>query len=269
MVAMDVIIYLIVFYIGACLGRYVLILTKKKEEENSSHLHCDRCGKKGDWKQNIPILGYLIVKEKCACGKHINLFKEFFTEFAFGSIFFLLCTIFPIGIEEAKSYEIVICVFSFIYIGILMVIAAIDKKEHSVKKGALLIGFIMESIYMLYCYIMKDISLYVNLAYLLLLFILLMIDTILLRKKGKSNYTIQILMLAMYMILFTQEKIFLITVIFTLLICAVYLLIKKLMKKRMKYKKYKKEEVGLPIGFYLCITNIICFIFINLIGWKI
>ena len=155
-------------------------------------------------------------------------------------------------------------IFSIIYLLVLIGIAIIDKKEHKISKKILLVGFIVEAIQIIYLYINNKYHLIEYLIYLVIFVILLIIDTIIIRKKGESLYVLQILMLCMYMAIFTDKYIFAVTVIYTLLVIVLYILIGKIstIKKRRVIKKQNAKELAkLPIGFYLCIADILVLIY--------
>ena len=69
----------------------------------------------------------------------------------------------------------------------------------------------------------------------------------------KEKYFIQILYLSLYIIIFCGSKLYILTVIMTLLTIAIYKIINK-----------KKEE-KLAIGFFLCVSNIILIIISNIL----
>ena len=155
-------------------------------------------------------------------------------------------------------------IFSLIYLLVLIGIAIIDKKEHKISKKILLVGFIVEAIQIIYLYINNKYHLIEYLIYLAIFIILLVIDTFIIRKKGESLYVLQILMLCMYMAIFTDKYIFAVTVIYTLLVIGLYILIGKIStirKRRVIKKQNAKELAKLPIGFYLCIADILVLIY--------
>ena len=155
-------------------------------------------------------------------------------------------------------------IFSLIYLLVLIGIAIIDKKEHKISKKILLVGFIVEAIQIIYLYINNKYHLIEYLIYLAIFIILLVIDTVIIRKKGESLYVLQILMLCMYMAIFTDKYIFAVTVIYTLLVIGLYILIGRIStirKRRVIKKQNAKELAKLPIGFYLCIADILVLIY--------
>ena len=155
-------------------------------------------------------------------------------------------------------------IFSIIYLLVLIGIAIIDKKEHKISKKILLVGFIVEAIQIIYLYINNKYHLIEYLIYLAIFIILLVIDTVIIRKKGESLYVLQILMLCMYMAIFTDKYIFAVTVIYTLLVIGLYILIGRIStirKRRVIKKQNAKELAKLQIGFYLCIADILVLIY--------
>ncbi len=155
-------------------------------------------------------------------------------------------------------------IFSLIYLLVLIGIAIIDKKEHKISKKILLVGFIVEAIQIIYLYVNNKYHLIEYLIYLVIFVILLIIDTIIIRKKGESLYVLQILMLCMYMAIFTDKYIFAVTVIYTLVVIGLYILIGRIStirKRRVIKKQNSKELAKLPIGFYLCIADILVLIY--------
>ena len=68
----------------------------------------------------------------------------------------------------------------------------------------------------------------------------------------------------MLLVTYTYESVVVLTITFSLLAIGIKLLLNKVLTK--KYKGIKKERVAhkpIPVGFYLCVTNIITFIIVN------
>lgn len=128
---------------------------------------------------------------------------------------------------------------------------------------------------MLYLYILEDANIYRYVIYLIVMLILVAAETIYLKKKAKNCYPIEVVNLCIYMAIFSGEDLLLLTVIYTLLAIAISLLLHKMIYHKKKANissldKISKEELEekkevLPIGFYLCITNIILVIFTQFI----
>lgn len=105
--------------------------------------------------------------------------------------------------------------------------AGIDKESRNINKSVLMYGVIISIMYMIYLYIIENTSIYRYAIYLIFFILLLVLDTITLRKKAKNSYTYSILMVVLIMAIFTSEYITVLTVITTLLAISIYLLTKK------------------------------------------
>ena len=130
-----------------------------------------------------------------------------------------------------------------------------------------MIGYIIVTIYMIYLYVVEnmiDANIYRYVIYLLLACILIFLSIIHLKKKGKDSYTIDILLLSLFMVLYTYETIYIFTVIITLIAIVIQLLLHKLVQRKNKYvRKVKKENSKIPIGFYMCTANIVILLILN------
>lgn len=127
-------------------------------------------------------------------------------------------------------------------------------------------GIILSITYIVYLYVIEKTSIYRYVIYLILFAIILILDTITLRKKAKNNYTYGIILILIIMMIFTGEYTVANSIIITLLGITIYLIIKKLANSKNK-KVDTNFSAEIPIGFYLSISNIIYFIF-SLICYK-
>ena len=86
-----------------------------------------------------------------------------------------------------------------------------------------------------------------------------------LKNRASSNYTLQILTLCTYMCIFAGE----VELLLTLILATVSIGIKEIILVFTKTRKPKREEDTkvdkLPIGFYLCVSNVIVLIIMTLL----
>ena len=169
-----------------------------------------------------------------------------------------------INIYNIKPEKLVLLGISYLYFAGIFIIAGIDRKKRNVQKQVLIYTIIISTIYIVYLYIAQKMNIYRYIIYLLVIILLIILDTLKLRKKGEEIYWVNVLILSICMAIFTGEQIFLLTIIYTLLACSMYLLLKKISQKTKKYiKQENKQNTKLPIAFFMCICNIILYIFIN------
>ena len=124
--------------------------------------------------------------------------------------------------------------------------------------------------YMSYLCIVEGANIYRYGIYLVFYILILLFDTITLKKFAKSTYTIGILFMILTMIVFTNEYITISTIIFTFLAMAIYILLYKLKNKLNKNVKTDRQISGeISIGFFLGVTNIIIFILMLIYNYYI
>lgn len=162
-----------------------------------------------------------------------------------------------IDIYNLQIQKLVYLLFGVLYISTLFIIGGIEKETHNISSPVLLFGLIIQTAYIIYLYIIQ-VSIYKYVIYLFLMFILVLANAFILKKKGKQNYIIQILTLCSYLAIATKEEIVILSIIFTLLLIAI-----KEMFINKKQIIENKLDRKIPIGFYLCFTNIVLLIMQN------
>ena len=227
---MNVILYLTIFIIGAILGTLTTLIVKTTLKEKVT--------------RKRPYIVNSILS---------------------GIIFILFSISIKLNIKTINTDMLINFMFATFYIATLFVIAKIDKKEHRIDKKMILLGFLLMAIYMIYTYIAdKNKTVYGYMIYLFIICILIIADTIYMKRKAKQSYTLNILMVSMIMILFTYEGVVFFTVNYTLLIIGFKLLISKIANKKTRYVKTdKKTQLQIPIAYYMCIANIIMLLITN------
>lgn len=271
----DIILYIVIFIIGTLFGSFFTLavyripLGKDITHERS---FCPNCNHKLSFLDMIPILSYLFLGGKCRYCKQKIRPRYLLLELLSGLVFVLFVMSLKLSLLGSNMSTIVYFVFGLFYIATLFIIAGIDNENIKVEKSVLLFGYIVETLYIIYLYIVeKDPNVYKYVIYLAIICILNVVDIAILRKKVKNSYPIEILLLCMLMLTFTYETVTILSITFTLLVIAFQLIGKRIFHKRTKtVKTEKKPETKIPIGCYLCIANIICLLVTNTyIFWQI
>ena len=263
----QIILYILIFIMGAYFGSfYTLAVYRIPQGLDITHKHsfCPNCNHKLGIIDLFPILSYIFLGGKCRyCKKKIGL-RYFILEILSGLTFLLFAISLNINIYNLELEKIILLAFTYLYFAGIFIIAGIDKEKLKIQKQVLIYTIIISAIYMVYLSIMQKMNINIYLIYLLIIILLIILDTLKLRKKAQESYCINVLILAICMAIYTGEQVFLLTVIYTLLACSMYLLLKKIIKKAKKYiKQENKQNTKLPIAFFMCICNIILYIFIN------
>lgn len=249
---MQIILCLIIFILGCFFGSFCTLAVyriPRKEDILIKHSYCPNCNHKLGFLDLFPVFSYIILKGKCRyCKKQIRP-RYFIIELCSGIAFLLL----TISLKpNIYNLDIAYLFLAYIYTCILIIIAGIDKENKKIEKKVLFFGFILEFVYIIYQCTLKNIDVYKYVICLIGIIILISLSIISLKNKMKENYFIQILFLSLFIIIFSGSIVYVLSVILTLLSTSFY-------------KLQTKKEVKLPIGFYLCINNIISIIITNII----
>ncbi len=268
MLGIDIIIYIIIFCIGTVFGSFFTLavyripLGKDISHERS---FCPNCNHKLSFFDMIPILSYICLGGKCRYCKQKIRPRYLMLEILSGIVFVLFAMSINFNVLQLSADTIVYLIFGLLYLATLFIIAGIDKEKIQVQKKVLLFGYIVEALYILYLYIVeKDSNVYRYVIYLSAICVLLTLDIAILRRIAKNSYPIEILLLCLLLLTFTYEGVTILSIIMTLLIISFKILFQKIADKRGQTVRVKKKAINqMPIGFYLCVSNIIILIITN------
>lgn len=253
---MEVFIYIILFIIGTLLGSFCTLAVYRiplKQDITHERSYCPKCNHKLDFFDLIPLLSYIFLRGKCRYCKEKIRPRYFILEFLSGISLVLFAVSLNINLINVDLNKIIYFIFVTIYFVTLILIAGIDKEHKKIQKSIILFGVITLLFYILYLYILKEVNIY---KYGICLFMLLFF-TIVSKFTNKTNYTIDNIILYIYMTLFSNAECMIFTTVSTLFAIAVNVIV----------KKAKKQEQGIiPIGFYLCTFNIVIIIIQNFIN---
>lgn len=172
-----------------------------------------------------------------------------------GISFFIFARFFEIDINSLKLSSIIMYLFTVTYLTMLVIIAGIDNKYVNIEKKIITSGIIVSIMYIVFLYIIDPSSIYFNTMCLASYMILLIIDTVFLRRYAKNSYTIGILMLFNIILIFSEVDIFAYTMSMTAIEIISYLLVLKINQKRNGNKKIKIDKI--PVGYFVAASNII------------
>lgn len=262
---MEAIIYFLIFIIGTLFGSFFTLAVYRIPIRQSivhGRSYCPKCNHKLGFWDLIPVLSYICLRGKCRYCKEKIRGRYIFLEVLSGLAFLLFAISLKINIFSIEIDKIVYLFFGILFISTLFIIGGIEKEKHTISNPVLLFGLIAQTIYIIYLYTL-GINIYRYVIYLFVMLILVLINTISLKKKAKELYPIQILTLCAYIPLYVREELVIISIIITLLLIAVRQMI--IGSKDNKKEIVENKEENIQIGFYLCATNIIMIILQNFI----
>lgn len=274
MTAIEIIVYIAIFCIGTLFGSFFTLAVYRiplKKDITHERSYCPNCNHKLSFLDMIPILSYLFLGGKCRYCKQKIRIRYLLLEVLSGIVFVLFAMSIKLNVYSLNINTLIYFVCGLLYFATLFIIAGIDKEKHQIQKQVLLFGYIVEAIYIIYLYIVeKDSNIYRYVIYLVIVCMLTIINIIVLRKKVKNSYTIDVLLLCMLFLTFNYEAVTILTITYTLIAIAIHILLKKITAHKHKTVHGINKNVVevLPIGFYLCITNIVCFIVTNYYIFK-
>ena len=260
---MEAIIYFFVFVIGTLFGSFFSLAVYRipiKQSIMHGRSYCPKCNHKLGFWDLIPIASYILLGGKCRYCKEKIRGRYIYLEILSGIVFLLFAMSLKINIYELQIQKILYFIFGILFIITLFIIGGIEKENHYISNSVLLFGLIIEAIYIIYLYTLRF-NIYRYIIYLSVMLILVLINTIILKKKGKESYTIQILVLCCYISIFIREEIFILTILATFLLVAIN---EMMIKSNSCRENILEKNNSIPIGFYLCYVNILMLILQNL-----
>ena len=255
---MDIFFYIIIFLMGITFGSFYTLAVyriPKGEDITHTHSYCPKCNHKLNILDLIPLFSYIFLGGKCRyCNQKIRP-RYFILEAISGIFFVVIAYLTKLSIYNLQPEVIIEYIFFILYFTFIILMAGIDKEYRTINKPVLMYGVIISIMYIVYLYIIEKTSIYRYVIYLVLFIILLLLDTITLKKHAKNNYTYSILITIIIMAIFTGEYVTISSIITTLLATSITLLVKKLKNKRTTQQYNEKVKIGL----YLSIFDIIYF----------
>ena len=263
---MEIYFYLIIFIMGSLFGSFYTLAVyriPKRQDITHTHSYCPNCNHKLGLLDLFPIVSYIFLGGKCRYCKEKIRPRYLIIETLSGVLFVLLAGAMKLSLAELTLLKIVEYGFMVLYLTYIILICGIDKENRKVNKFVNIYGIAISIMYMSYLCIVEEASIYRYGIYLILYILILLFDTITLKRFAKSTYTIGILLMLVTMAVFTGEYVTANAVIVTLLAIAIYILLYKIknsMKRGVKTDKQVSSEIS--IAFYLGTANIIIFILV-------
>lgn len=258
---MNIFLYAIIFIIGILFGSFYTLAVyriPKNIDIIKTHSYCPNCNHKLGFFELIPVLSYIFLGGKCKnCKQKIRL-RYLILEIVSGIAFICLGIVLKINIDNITLFNIVIYIFSVLYLTAIILVAGIDNEWKKVDKRVLAYGIIISIVYMIYLYTINMIDIYKFVSYLMIYLILLLIDTFLLRRFAKESYLNNILIFLTVILIFTEIDVTILTIIVTIIEVILYIVLEKKRRKKEGNKKIKLNDV--PIAFFIGFSNIIVFL---------
>lgn len=263
---METLFYILIFIIGALFGSfYTLAIYRipKKQDITHTHSYCPNCNHKLGLLDLIPIFSYIFLLGKCRYCKEKIRPRYLIIEILSGILFVAIAYLNNFNFETLSILSIMEYAFIILYLTFIILMVGIDRENRKIEKSVTIYGIVISIMYMIYLCIVEEANIYRYVIYLIAYIIILIFDTITLKRYAKSTYLNSILLCIITMTIFTSEYIVFNTIITTLIAIAIYLIIEKVKNRMSKSKKSDKQLArNISIGFYLGVINILLLLII-------
>ena len=248
---MNILLYILLFITGSFFGSFFTLAVyriPRKEDIFIKHSYCPNCTHKLGFFDLFPIFSYLFLKGKCRyCGNKIR--PRYFLLEIFSGISFTFVG-WSLGVSYDASWYVFLSIMAnLLFTSILFIIAGIDKEHHQIQMNVLIVGFVLEFVYIIYQCASQKNDVYPYVIYVICMTMGLVLHKIILHQQ-RNDYTISILLLGIYVLAFMGFNYFFIIAILSGMQCMIVKLL------------FKKEKPT-SIGFYICINSMIVLIITN------
>lgn len=258
---MDILLYIIIFIIGTVFGSfYTLAIYRIPNKQDITHTHsyCPKCNHKLGFWDLIPVFSYILLRGKCKYCKEKIRPRYFIIEILSGLCFVLVAFLMNLTVDNLRLTILTESAFMVLYLCFVFLMSGIDKEFRKIEKSISIYGIIMSITYIVYLCVIENASIYRYVIYLIFYILILILDTMTLKKYAKNSYIDGILLTILTMCIFTGEYVTINTIILTVLAIVIYILLKKIQNRKNKNKKTDEEYAkSISIGFFLGISNII------------
>lgn len=214
----QIIFYIAFYIIGVVLGSFFTLATYRiplKQDILYTRSYCPKCNNKLKSLDLIPILSYIFLGGKCRyCHDRISP-RYIIIEFFSGLFYLLFVVSLKINIFNIEIFKIIKLIYGTLIISSFFIIGGIAKEHKIISKGTVIFGLIVSALYMIYLYIVQS-NIYRYIIYFVVILMLFIFGKSIKNEKYKKYCNILILLL--FSIISTNEIIFIVSSIFTMLI---------------------------------------------------
>lgn len=253
---MEILFGIMIFIMGTVFGSFFTLAVYRiplRLDITHERSFCPKCGHRLEFLDLIPVLSYIFLGGKCRYCKEPVRPRYLILEILSGFVFLLAYLSFNMNFPFFKVNKIIDFIAFIAFYITMVLILGIDKEYRNVEKHVLLFGVITQFVYIIYLYASKSVDLYRYAMYLGIMIILVIIDTIFLKKKSKSIYAIQILMLITYILMCVSYEVFILIMILSILYILIYKVYRKVKFNLKDKADILEEQVSLKIPYAFCI----------------
>ena len=267
---MDILLYILIFIIGTVFGSFfTLAIYRIPKNQDITHKpsYCPNCHHKLGFLDLVPIFSYIFLLGKCRYCKEKIRPRYIIIEILSGLTFVTIAYLMNISVDNLNLMLLAEGAFMALYLCFIFIMAGIDIENRKIEKSISVYGILLAIAYIIYlCVIGKD-SMYRYVIYLTCYIIILILDTVTLKKYAKNSYVNGVILAVLTIVIFTGEYIVINTIIMAALVVAIKLLLHKIenIRKRVRIEN-KDYGKNINYGFILGVSNILNLIFV--LAWH-
>ena len=266
---MDILLYILIFIMGTVFGSFFTLAVyriPKRQDITHTHSYCPNCNHKLEFLDLIPVFSYIFLRGKCRYCKEKIRPRYFILEILSGLTFVIVAYLMNISADNLKPILLAEGAFMALYLCFVFIMPGIVAENRKIEKSISMYGIILSIAYIIYlCVVEKD-SIYRYVIYLVFYAIILILDTVTLKKYAKNSYVHGVILTVLTIVIFTGEYVVINTIIMTALVVAIELLLHKIENIKRKVVREKNDYgKNIDYGFVLGISNILNLIFV--LGW--
>lgn len=206
----------------------------------------------------IPIFSYVFLRGKCRYCKEKIRPRYLILETISGLLFVAMAFLMEFNLDTLSATKIAEYSFMVLYLTFVVILAGIDKENRKMDKLVLAYGIVISIMYIVYLCIVEQANIYRYGIYLIFYIVVLLLDTITLKRYAKNSYFTSILLMVITMVIFTGEYVTENAIIFTLLGIFFYMLMYKIKERKRRNRKSEEQIANkLSIGFFLGTFNVL------------
>lgn len=137
--------YIIIFYVGACLGSFLNVLvvrTQRDEDFVVKPSHCEKCSYRLKWYDNLPIISYLFLRGKCRkCQQKIDVW-HLAMEIATGVVVLIWWLLMAQSLLTHFSPFALVCAIFTLFVILLMLVVVESDLRFFIIPNFAIIGFL-------------------------------------------------------------------------------------------------------------------------------
>ena len=263
---MNIVLYILIFIMGTVFGSFfslAIYRIPKRQDITHTPSYCPNCNHKLRFLDLIPIFSYIFLLGKCRYCKAKIRPRYFILEILSGLTFVIIAYLMNIHIHNLDPMLLVKGAFMALYLCFIFIMAGIDIENRKIEKSISMYGVLLSIAYIIYLCVIEQENVFRYVIYLAFYVIILILDTVTLKKYAKNSYVHGVILTVLTMVIFTGEYVVMNTIIMTALVVAIRLLMHKIENIRKRIRREKKNYgENINYGFILGITNILNLIFV-------